>query len=96
MSDFAQFQSICPVIANAGSKAAQIAKDDKTIALAKLSDLSATLIKIIFHFEGLGKSGETLPTLTMMNRLINRGLMPSNLILFFQTLRELGGIRDVH
>ena len=86
MRDLLQLRAVCPFLAQAGIEAAQISEEDIHQALEKLRALSTSLIRVIFYFEGLEESGNSLPAITMINRLANRGLFPSSLLPFFQTL----------
>jgi type I restriction enzyme, R subunit len=86
MSEFSQFKQIAPSLAELGLASEQIVVSDPKSALEKLSDLSAFLIRVIFHFEGFEPSGEALSPAAMLNRLNNRGFMPTNLLPFFRTV----------
>jgi len=90
MSDFDQLRAACPAFAQAGIEAAQIAEKDIQQALEKLSAISTSLIRMIFHFEGLEDSTNALPAMTMINRLTNRALFATNLLPFFQVLINQG------
>jgi hypothetical protein len=60
MSAFALLLAICPSLGKMGIEAARIANTDKKLALEKLGELSASLIRILIHFEGLEKTGEAV------------------------------------
>ena len=85
MSAFNELKNLCPILASDLEFAETAMETNPASALEKLVHWESLLVQVIFAFEGIDEPADENPA-TRMNRLNNRGLLPSSMLPFFALL----------